>query len=349
VEQRKQIIRSFVSRGLRVNIATRIGGIGKSTYYYKSNGLKKGKKPMDFTWRGDKLCSNQEVVNEILDIISPEYLDYGYHTVTIELRRRNYLINHKKVYRLMKENNLLNPVQKRGKDIKKEYVKMTVPPLEGPFVTVEIDIKYIRIHEQNRNAYLLTFLCTFTRFAPVWALEYSMTANKIASMVNEFIFHPSVKAQNPDPGKLNVKIRSDNGPQFIAKKLAEILEGLRIKHEFIRPATPQQNGHIESFHNTVARLVYNKNIFMDLDHAKKIFTDFFNTYNYQRMMPVLLYYSPYQFLKLWNIGNIGITLDKNRKEKFFLRKKPTPEEVSLDLHLFGFNKINSFVNHFYKP
>ena len=323
-------------------------GISKSTYYYLSNGRKKGKRSTDYTWSVDKLCSNQEVVNEILDIISPEYLDYGYHTVTVELRRRNYLINHKKVYRLMKENHLLHPVQKRGKDMKKAYVEMTVPALEGPFVTVEIDIKYIRIHEQNRNAYLLTFLCTFTRFAAVWALEYSMTANRITVLINEFINHPLVKLQNPDPNRMNIKIRSDNGPQFIAKKLADILEKVNIKHEFIKPGTPQQNGHIESFHNTVTRLVYSKNIFMNLEHAKNIFTDFFNTYNYQRMMSVLLYYSPYQFLKLWNNGNVGIILDKYNKEKFFLRKKPTSEEVSLDLCLLGINKFNSFVNQYYK-
>ncbi len=324
MEQRKQIVRSFVSRGLHVIKAVGIAGISKSNYYYKSNGMPKGKKPSVVTSRDPgSVVSNEAVVADILNIISPEYHDYGYQVVTQKLRQRGYHINPKKVYRLMKKHQMLNPTVKKGEKINKEYVKYTTPLLESPFTTVEADIKYIYIHGENRNAYLLTFLCTFSRFAPVWELGYSMKAVHVVSLVKRFLQHPVV-AQYASNNGLTVKIRTDNGPQFIAKLLADELEKANISHEFIKPGTPQQNGHIESFHSTVTRLVCKRNIFTDIDHARAVLIDFFTAYNYTRVMKCLLFYSPYEFLCLWINGIIEVKRNNKNKEFFFFRQKPPP-------------------------
>lgn len=324
MEQRKQIVRSFVSRGLRVAKAVFIAGIPKSSYYYRSNGRPKGKKPSTFTSKyNGEVVSNAVVEEEILDIITPEYHDYGYQSVTPQLRRRGYVINPKKVYRLMKINHMLHPKVRKGERIGKEYVKHSTPLLEGPFSTVEADIKYIYIHEQQRNAYLITFLCTFSRFAPVWELDYSMRSGKIANLVRSFLSHPVV-IQNTNETQLKVKIRTDNGPQFIAKNLAEELDRVGIIHEFIKPGTPQENGHIEAFHWTVTRLVCNRNLFSTINHARETLTDFFAAYNYTRAMKSLLHYSPYEFLNLWNAGVIGIKRDNKGRERFFFSQKSSP-------------------------
>ena len=242
----------------------------------------------------------------------------------------------------MKDNNLLHPqpVKKRiAAD--KLFIKYTVPPLEGPFVTIEADIKYVYIHGKNRNAFLLTFLCTFCRYAPVWELQYSMDSARVIDLVMEFVDHPVVK-KHLNHHKAKVIIRTDNGPQFIAKKLACAFEPLGLAHEFINPGTPQQNGHIESFHSTVTRLVCKRNIFDDLDHAKSIFKEFFYAYNNVRVMRALLHNSPKEFLKLWHSGLVGIKKDKRNREIFFSRERsasilaaaPSPEE------LFELNKTN---------
>ena len=124
------------------------------------------------------------------------------------LRQMDYRINKKKVYRLMDENNLLHPAIKKASPMKRTFIKYTVPPLEGPFKTIEADIKYVYIHEQNRNAYLITFLCTFCRYAPVWDLQYSMKNEDIGELVYDLIYDPEVKRYLEDQ-RIKIFIRTE--------------------------------------------------------------------------------------------------------------------------------------------
>jgi len=323
VGEKREIVCHYVGAGLRVAKAVSIVGIGKSTYYYHSTGKPKGKQASTHTLKDGRMVSNEVVVSDLIDLLSPEFHDYGYKTSTVLLKRQGYMINHKKVRRLMRDNHLLHPKINRAEKAGKQFIKYTIPPLEKPFGTIEADIKYVYIHGENRNAYLLTFLCTFSRYALVWDLDYSMRSNHVIDLTSDLINHPLMK-QQLNQNKLKVVIRTDNGPQFIAKRLAEALSNLKITHEFINPGTPQQNGHIESFHNTVTRLVCNRNIFGDLDMAVDIFCDFYYAYNNTRVMKELLYFPPAHFLKLWNTGIIGIKKDKNDREIFFFREKPLP-------------------------
>ena len=342
--QRKEIVRYFVSQGLKIISAVDIAGIKKSTYYYHSNGKPRGKGPSKHTRKATGcVVTNEAVLTDIFNLISPEYHDYGYQTVTHLLRRMGYIINPKKVYRLMKVNNLLHPKITKGNKQDKNYIKYTVPPLERPFVTIEADIKYVYIHGEKRNAYLITFLCTFCRFAVVWKLDYRMRAKEIVKLLNDLMSHPVVK-ENVAKENIKVKVRTDNGPQFIAKILAETLKQLGIIHEFINPGTPQENGHIESFHSTVSRLVCNKNIFGNLEHARNIFREFYSTYNNTRSMKSLLYYSPIKFIELWNTGCVAIKKDKKKREIFYFREMPQiniVEDISSE-DLFVLNKSNTF-------
>jgi transposase InsO family protein len=321
--EKREIVCRYVGKGLNVNVATTIAGIKRSSYYYRPNGKPKGKKPSTHTFKyGVGMVTNDAVVEEILKLITPEYNDYGYKVSAELLKRQGYLINHKKVKRLMKENNLLHPQIIKPEPLNRIFIRYTVPPLDGPFKTIEADIKYINIHEQNRNAFLITFLCTFCRYAPVWALEYTMPAKEIKNLVMDLTYHPVVR-ENLDQNTI-VMIRTDNGPQFIARILASALDDLGLKHEFINPGTPQQNAHIESFHSTVTRLVCSRNVFRNLEHARQIFSEFYFAYNNTRVMKALLYYPPKQFLELWKSGVVGIKKDKRNKEIFFFREKPHP-------------------------
>lgn len=322
----------------------------KSTYYYQPNGKHKGKRPSTYTMRNGIMVPNEAVIEEITRLIDPEYHDYGYQISTDLLKQLEYKINHKKVYRLMDENNLLHPPTKKLAPLNRTFIKYTVPPLEGPFKTIEADIKYVYIHEKNRNAFLVTFLCTFCRYAPVWDLQYSMKNEEIGELIYDLIYDPEVRRYLENQ-KIKILIRTDNGPQFIARQLAVILESLGIAHEFIRPATPQQNAHIESFHSTVTRLVCNRHIFQDLDHAKEIFKGFYHAYNETRAMKSLLCYPPKKFLKLWESGIIGIKKNKKNKEIFFFREKPRPENGfgSSPEVLYRVSKINVFKTSVLNP
>lgn len=352
MEQRKEIITHFVGSGLSVTKATEIAGVKRSTYYYRCNGKLKGKKPSDFTIKDDgTTVSNDHIVKEILEMLSHDFIDYGYHTITHLLKRKGYKINHKKVYRLMKEHKLTFPVIIKPIRFNKQRIDTLVPPLVAPFETVEADIKYVYIHEQNRNAFLLTFLCTFCRYAPVWELEYTMKSNQVIRLVERFLNDNIVRYYTHNK-KIKIKIRTDNGPQFIAKNLAEVFNKLdNIEHEFIHPGTPQENGHIESFHSTVTKLACNPYIYQSLSHAKATFNDFFKTYNNVRVMKSLLYYPPFEFLKIWNTGSIGVKKNNKNKEIFYFKEKPVSnDETDNSTEVFlGINKFSNFDNILINP
>lgn len=331
MEQRKELIRKYVSFGLSVAKATSIAGLCRSTYYHQPSGKKKGKKPAGFTIKNSILVPDSEVVSRIESILSEdEFIDYGYYRTTMALRQEGYVINHKKVYRLMKERKLLFAPVKPGKLTKRGFVKNTTPLYEHPFGTLEMDIKYVYIHDERRFSFLLTLIDTFTRLALEWRLEYSIKHNQVFDLLlkaskSRFIL--------PYLQICKIVIRTDNGSQFITKDLADQLQALPFKMEFIHPGTPQENGHIESFHNTFTKLVTQKFQFSNIDHARKVIEEFFSVYNQKRIMKAILYCSPEEFLKKWEKGEIGIKT-KKRKQIFFFRETQPGNPAVLSAEAF---------------
>jgi putative transposase len=239
----------------------------------------------------------------------------------------------------MKENNWLFPIKKK-KSLDKAYVKYTSPLTDYPLQVIEIDIKYMYIHGAERNAYLITLLDTFYRGALAWVLEYNMKAQRAMELIEKFTLK-----ENFD-NIPQITIRSDNGSQFIASAFRDLLKKHNINHEYIHPGTPEENGHIESFHNTVGNSVCKKFYLEDIYQAREILERFYDYYNNERIMKSILYQSPSGFLKLWNEGKVGIKrMDK--KQIFFFREKPRIAGASLpeDFCILGQSEVKKeFVN-----
>jgi putative transposase len=99
-----------------------------SYYYYKPSNNRKGIPPSTTTTkREDTKVSNIEVVEEIKKIVSKEFVCFGYQNVTSELKDQDFIINHKKVYRLMDEKQLLlgNVIKTHGKREFVQFRKIT--------------------------------------------------------------------------------------------------------------------------------------------------------------------------------------------------------------------------------
>ena len=121
-----------------------------------------------------------------------------------------------------------------------------------------------------------------------------------------------------------VTIRCDNDARFIAHNLQSFLQQNFIHQEFILPATPEQNAHIESFHSVVEQLVCSKFVFEDIHHARQVFIRFYDTYNNRRTISSLNFLPPMIFLQQWQQGNIGMHLKKvigKTKQTFFFREQ----------------------------
>ena len=119
------IARRYIGQGLKRDFVLGLLGMTKHAYYYQSKSGVRGKKPSVDTRQilleGEiKLWSKSEVVDKIAEIKSNPETDYGYQTMTSALMLLGFIINPKKVYRLMKEYQLLH--EKKNKSMR-TYVK----------------------------------------------------------------------------------------------------------------------------------------------------------------------------------------------------------------------------------
>jgi transposase InsO family protein len=297
---------SVVQQGLSVGKALAIAGLPRSSYYYRSNGRPKGKKASTHTVHCNGMSiTNERLVELIKELLAREFIDYGYKRTAHQLKRDGWVVNIKKVYRLMREHGLLYPARKRSlKD--KNYAEHTKPRALYPFHIIEVDIKYIWLSWQRRHAYLVTFLCVKTRFAIRWELGLTMKSRQVTRLLEQVVTDPLV-AELAGSDEHQLWIRTDNGPQFIARKLAEACQQTGLYHEFIQPGTPQQNGHIEGFHSTVERIICQQYELRYLQDALQVFNRFYQTYNYHRIMAAVGYKTPYEALREWACSN-GKTL-----------------------------------------
>jgi putative transposase len=323
--EKRQVIRAYNNKGLRLIDCLEVAKISKSSYYFKPNykigGMKKTKHTMfKGQWIEDRI-----IVEIIKELLSRPFIDYGYRKVTAYLKREGYQIGKKKVYRLMSENKLLRP-----KALKIDFFDKTIiknkPLATRPLEIIEVDIKYIYIDGEARNAYLITIYDVFHRQAYNWSIDYSMKTSVLIRLLLKFIDEHLI-SKSIEPKDFEISFRTDNGSQFIAKSYRILMKTFGFKNVYIPPATPQLNGHIESFHSTVQRLVCNAYELQTLDHAREVLALFYKTYNEDRFLTCLLDYPPIKFLELWNAGKIGQKEDKRKKMKFFFKEEDDNEKL----------------------
>ena len=288
------IAEQFISQGFCITKVLKLCELAKSSFYSKpiapDNHLKKGIAQSIFTARVDGcLVDNTVVVKDIKRLLSQEFVDYGYLKVTYYLQdEMRYTINHKKVYRLMKEAMLLNvPVPKQKN--KKTWVKELVPKPTEPFAYWEFDIKFIYIHHLGRYAPMLSVIDVYSRYLIGWMMQWSIKKEDVVGFFDAILKDyrmPKV-----------VTVRCDNGSQFESNLLRDYLQSKQIVQEFTKPATPEQNAHIESYHSIIANAVCRKFEFESLQHALDVFMRWEAFYNEERIHSGSGNTSPIKYLK----------------------------------------------------
>ncbi len=346
------IIGRFVAQGMKVEVAAGMAGMSKSSYYYKPRQGRRGRAPSTHCATEDGgTVPNELVVDEMRRLLSGEFMENGYRKVMHELRDMGYHLGKTKTYRLMKENHLLLPRRQKGK---REFVRFSQPLPFEPFEKLEMDIKYIHIRGARRNALLLTVLDTFTRIALGWELQYSIRHASVANLFNRVIDTWLIHYRPPFNDDTSVTLRCDNDSRFVARDLRDHLQQNFVLQEFILPATPVQNAHIESFHSVVEQLVCRKYEFEDIHQAREVFSRFFDTYNNRRTIGSLQYLPPMVFFQQWQQGNMGMKLKKVKgsvTQTFFFRgQRPKWRSVlSEDFYSVGMDKDMAENSTFVKP
>lgn len=248
--------------------------LSSSSWYYRAYDTgARGAKPSTETARTDgSSVSNQHVVEHIRQSLSREFCCYGYHTMTSELKDAGYRINHKKVYRLMAEENLLLGKVIRGSG-KREFVQFRKIKATYPMEYICLDIKYVWVGGEHRNYYLLTVLDVFTRKAIDQIFQSSI---KQQDVLNAFRRIKSLY------GLKGITVRNDNGSQFIANAVKQFLRSEQARQEFTHIATPEENAYIEAFHSIVDREVIQRFEFSSYEDARLTFDAHREWYNYVR-------------------------------------------------------------------
>lgn len=313
-------MRRYVAQGMKRDKVLSICGISKHQYYHEAKGSKPGRKPSGFTRRlhGGQIqeVPNEEVVGYIRKLFEDPLVDYGHRRMTGALTLAGFYINHKKVYRLMKGAHLL---QAKREGSSKEYVKYRIICPAEPLRLLEMDIKMVWIPGLGRYAYVLTILDVFTRVALHWEVGFQMRQEQVQAAWSKVI-EEHLEPNGALAWEMNIEIRSDNGPQFCAEKLRRFFQDNYLLQTFTHPYTPQENGHIESFHAILSRALEGQ-YFENLPQLSAYLETFYDFYNYRRIHGSTLKLPPMTFWRQWQQGNIErkVLDEKARKVRFYLK------------------------------
>jgi len=213
----------------------------------------------------------------------------------------------------MKENSLLRAAKKGNE---RAYVKYRVVTPKGPLEVLEMDIKYVWITQDRRHAYILTIIDTFTRYVLHWQVGFTMKTKQVKQAWEKIIIN-YLQPEDKMREDIHIEVRNDNGPQFSSKDIQSFFKENYLNQVFTHPYTPQENGHIESFHSILSASI-DKEVFWSLLELENRLHQFYTVYNDIRIHSSIANLNPLIFWKLWEEGEITrIELD-NKRQKFKL-------------------------------
>lgn len=246
------------------------------------------------------MVNTEVLIDEIARIKSDPETDYGYRAMTAALQLKGYVVNKKKIYRLMDAYHLLHDRIKRPA---KAYVKQRRVQSNGPLEVIEMDIKYQWVSNHQRYAFILTILDCFTRKALYWHAAYSIKKDQVITAWESVIIN-YLQPFGMKEKQITIEIRNDNDSRFAAQMVQEYLADNGLMQVFTHPYTPQENGHIESFHSILGRSLERRGAFATLVDLEEHLKHFYTRYNEVRLHGSLHHLSPVMFWDLWNKGYI---------------------------------------------
>ncbi len=201
--------------------------------------------------------------------LATEYGRYGYRLVWGMMRNEGYLVNHKRVYRIWREEGLKIPTKQprrrqlwlgHGSTIRlwPEYRHHV---WSYDFVTDQTS--------NGRKFRILNIIDEYSREHLISHVARRITAADVLMILSKlFVKHG-----------LPTHIRSDNGPEFVAKELVSWLKNLDVQTSFITPGSPWENGYIESFNGRMRAELLNGELFATLTEAQILINRWARFYN----------------------------------------------------------------------
>jgi putative transposase len=227
--------------------------------------------------------------------IALESPSYGYRRITAELQRRNFGVNHKRVLRLMREDNLLC-VRRRAfvTTTDSRHALPVYPNLARDIEPTAVNqlwvaaITYIRLHEEF--VYLSVVLDAYSRRVIGWALGRTLEAELAISALRM-----ALVCRRPAAGLVH---HSDRGVQYASHDYTALLRDHEIAISMSRKGNPYDNAACESFMKTLKYDEVYRNEYRDFEDALSSISQFLEVvYNQHRLHSALGYRPPAEFEK----------------------------------------------------
>jgi transposase InsO family protein len=232
-------------------------------------------------------------LRDAMQQIALEFASYGYRRITMELNRRGFAVNHKRVLRLMREDNLLCLRRKAFVVTTDSRHNLPVYPNLARGVTPDgvnqlwrADITYIRL--RNEFVYLAVVLDAYSRRVIGWALGRTLEAGLAVSALAM-----ALRQRRPAPGLVH---HSDRGVQYASYQYTDLLKQRGARISMSRKGNPYDNAACESFMKTLKYEEVYRSEYRDLADAYAQIGEFLErVYNRQRLHSALGYVPPAEF------------------------------------------------------
>ncbi len=204
--------------------------------------------------------------------LATRYGRYGYRRITALLNEKGWLVNHKRVERIWRQEGL--------KVAKKQSKRARMWLNDGSCIRLRPEHKdhvwsydFVIARTADGRAFkMLTILDEYTRECLAILIERRITSEDVINQLfNLFVFRGMPE-----------HIRSDNGPEFTARAIRKWLARMGVKTLFIEPGSPWENGYIESFNGKLRDELLSREIFTTLTEAKVLITCWRKEYNQVR-------------------------------------------------------------------
>lgn len=210
------------------------------------------------------------------------YGRYGYKRVTALIKRDGFKINHKRVYRIWRKEGLKVP----SKQPKRARLWFN----DGSCIRKRAEYKnhvwsYDFVHDSTHDGRvikMLTVLDEFTRESLAIKVDRKLNSLNVLETLADLFLERGVPKY----------VRSDNGPEFIARRLQGWFKQLDVSPLFITPGSPWENGYIESFNGRLRDEFLNGELFYTLKEAQVLIEKWRKEYNTIRPHSSLGYRPP---------------------------------------------------------
>jgi len=229
-----------------------------------------------------RILDDEEILRAEIIRLASQYGRYGYRRVTAMLRNQGWLVNHKRVERIWRQEGLKVP-QKQPKRSRLWLNNGSIVRLKPEFPKHVWSYDFMQDRTHNGVPFrILNVIDEYTRECLAVKTARRLTHKDVLEVLMDLFIERGVP----------VHIRSDNGSEFTAKKVRGFLSRLSVKPLFIEPGSPWENGYIESFNGKMRDELLKGEIFYSLKEAQVLIEMWRKHYNTIRPHSSLGYRPP---------------------------------------------------------